>query len=690
MATKNLLEKYRITDRRKQGIAMLFALLAVVSLGIIVFWYNKFSMQLQFQAYREEQLSMLRQVANSAAEEAICQLQKLTVRGNISAPPNKYYDWAIKRNGSVDIPITETEKIASPYLKTGQSLELKATARHVLFRDTDNAGKLYLKYTAPDGSLFQEGVGTYQLEVRARILGGYLAKKPSCTIIRHHDLKIVSMVSPRDSNDRRTFYAANFPLDYALLVRNAYSERINSPDNINREVRIIIKQSHIGKKRRGKVYLGETASSGNYLSINTNEHTKAIVPYLPPQIIHKIELDECSKLSYRISQDENNLKGLVGIFERQNEPAEKNISSSTTDAILNTEFLARGYVARATVPDQSNFIPGLDILGREHNFLSDPDNSKEIIEGDLRQRFFSFVHFYFDASNCTTATNDQKAQLATYANRFPCVPVCPVPNIDAEAEYFFNGLDEIESDKPSGVSSLISDFCEEYPYQANLSGLFPPSLKIVYPSFFSVNNTPINSTENTTAKCFRPYNHFNLFNLFAENMDEAIRLGIYDPVNGILNLSGIVLINDAVTLGSPRIKSLTIHGQGVLICANGEIKILSGIKKRQNSDDLCVLVAREGAISVHTSELIEASLISVINESKKPSNLTNRMQGRIIAKRPLNLKGAVVVDILKTKDWEVGEHYLEYDEYLKQLSEPVFCVNYSPRISFERISESDY
>ncbi|MBF0407306.1 MAG: hypothetical protein HQM10_08130 [Candidatus Riflebacteria bacterium] len=665
---------------------MLFALVTVSALGIFVFIYNKVSMQSQFQAYREEQSILIKQILTSAAEEAIVQLQKKTDFDQLYTSQNtSFYEWLLGKKDSVDIPLPETEKFvdSSGNLKSGQSLVITAKATHLFHKTNDSKGTPYSKFSLADGSTVFERVGTLKLEIQASIAGAYLSKNTILSLVRFHDFRVVSMVSPRDSQDKRTCYVGNFPLDYALLVRYAYDERIKTPLNFNPDVNIIIDQKNVTPGRRGKVYLGHPG--GKYVSVNTNKYTKKVIPQIcynfPAGEFYRIGLQDCIQLDDVIAQKESILSGMEGIFYHSNEPAVKDVGNATEGEVLEAEKLARFRITNDNAPSGAIFT-GLDILGRDDSFLSDSYNAKEILEGDIRQRFFYFSHFRFDLSKCDTVSMGDLESLATETYHLPCIPYAPVGDVHAEQQ--MKGFKLLDEEKPHNTPPLISFFSEQFPYMPNMDPFATPTLSIKEPVFRSVNNFyDISSVDNSGDKTFRPYGHFNLFNQTVADLSEAERIGIYDPRTQRLRLRGIVAIKKSFIIGNSSIPYLTIEGQGVLVCTGGGIDVFSGLRKRPNHNDLCVLVARKGNITVHTSELIEASLISVSNNTGNPFPT-----GAVIAKKPLNLHGAMVVDILDTQKWIPGEHYLRYDEYLKQF-QPVLAVNFSPRITFERIMESE-
>ena len=202
-----------------------------------------------------------------------------------------------------------------------------------------------------------------------------------------------------------------------------------------------------------------------------------------------------------------------------------------------------------------------------------------------------------------------------------------------------------------------------------------PTFKM--PKFFNYRNSTFPIIEDKTGvDGFVPFAHVNLWARRNMTQSMAEEYQIYDKKNHVLNLRGIVYLNNYLTLGADG-KEITIKGQGVII-ANG-IKINAQLTK-DTDDDICILATRGHLIKVTTDKRIQASLVAIGGDNKN---------GGVIATKQLDLEGAFAVDRLLISKWKQGvEHSITYDKALKPPTDQ-YQINISRWVSFERMAEKD-
>ncbi|RCK79321.1 MAG: hypothetical protein OZSIB_0192 [Candidatus Ozemobacter sibiricus] len=172
---------------------------------------------------------------------------------------------------------------------------------------------------------------------------------------------------------------------------------------------------------------------------------------------------------------------------------------------------------------------------------------------------------------------------------------------------------------------------------------------------------------------FRPWGHFSLWHRRQVPPDAAMLegIGLLDRRRRVLRLNGIVHLAGELVVGDPE-APWTIEGQGVLIAPAITVR---GSLIKARPDDLCVLFARRGPITVETERRVEAALVAV-NDAKT---------GCVLARRALDLRGALIVDRLATERWASGvAHRLAYDPALTSPDRASYVVNLSRWISFQR------
>ena len=134
-------------------------------------------------------------------------------------------------------------------------------------------------------------------------------------------------------------------------------------------------------------------------------------------------------------------------------------------------------------------------------------------------------------------------------------------------------------------------------------------------------------------------------------------------------------VTEAITLGAEG--NIEVEGSGVLIAPG--ITISGGIKKK-DADSACVLLTRGYPITVNTTELVEAALVSIGSSNRN---------GYVVANKKLNLRGCLAADRLNLAKWAEGvEHKIQYDPAFKR-GDDLYQVNLARWVTFERMVEQD-
>jgi Tfp pilus assembly protein PilX len=687
---------------RKRGIAMFTALFVMIIIGMLAVQFHYMSRQAQSDAFRFQASEIARQLAESAMDEAFLYIYQQTqgedgeffndIVSRSSAIDCSSMSLANKDSKGKDVNVDLTVAQAAD-IKNGEKFNISATARIIDFRDTDSStdGKYYKK----------EGIGTLEIKVSVTPKDEYKRQiKSSCHITRHHDYKVVSMISDRDNGSQRTEYAQNYVLDYALFIRNGQQEFDSTQGmSLNPEKwNLTIDQTGLSFAECGKICLGNTP--GNYVYLNIDEERKDFIP---------TPVDEPEILVVNDSATDNIFPTLKGLFE---DKVEEKVDDEGADLDDFDMYGHQGYFCYKRFPITDDGINEADYIDYRlltntgkmlQDGISEPvpnffsgikvlpeDNLSDFFEGDVRQRFFHLGYFYVELIDCVIKIEwdaglddgDETHRFGDPANfdqvekfRNRLLPVFDNEQINLATnnlaannptkypllfDYIANNYTDSYPDIPCAIP-------EEYSYNQDPEHDYPQ------PKFFQYRSTSISDSPLSASV---PYAHVNLWARRNLTIDMIKEFGIYDPDNKKLNLRGIVQLAEPLEIGESG-GPIEVNGQGVIIAPG--ITISSGIKKA-NDDSLCVLVTRGYPIEIKTSELIEASLVSLGRSYRG---------GHIKALETLNLKGSLAVDMLRLDKWKEGvDHKIEYDPALKP-GEDMYQVNISRWVSFQRMVEND-
>ncbi len=656
------------SPNERRGIITFIVIFVVVVLTIFLLQFHLMSRQTQATAFQQERREIHHRIAKAAAEEGFESFRRIA-----SSPATTEGKWLKERkNTPLSLKTPMALKIAKSMARSGEepSIEVEASIVESEFRHTTGAGKAFY------GN--DEGVGSVKItsKVWRHRPGGTGTTSPSCEVTQYHDYKVVSIRTARDNKASRGAYAQNFPLDYALMARKAWSEfsQETSGGSLNNtKKRLVVDQKGIPGERRGKVHLGgATKASNKYVFLNVHERFfkadgTGLVP-LPTQTEVLIEstdwLDLFPALKEELESQGGNAQavaGIKGVFRFNNAPIVRDSFSGKEKEKEAIDILS----SQATGADKC-IESGIEVLG-EPASIGEVDPSL-VIEGDVRQRYLRFVQFCLeDRANSLSA---QRAADLKTKTTFTSIELKNLPTgSDDDSKWqrgFYEGLSKLVANKNLDVMSV---FVASYPYKAGCSGAPDPGFP-EFP-FRSVSNDPVDAD----SPDLQPYMHVNLFGRrwdVQKTMEDRGE-GVLEPDGGTINLHGIFQVYDGnLSLGAPG-KTLKIRGLGV-ISAKGDINILGNIEK-ESLKDLCILFTRKGVIRID-ADRVDASLVAMGGGA-----------GRVIPKKPVTINGAVVVDKLGLRDWPEGTSYIKYDPLLKSSGDDIFVMNISPAITYERVQE---
>lgn len=696
----------RLLFGRRSGSVALLAILAIIMVGTLGTAFHFFSRQAQAQAFRFTQAEAVRLLAESAIDEGFMYLFRKT---QVSEPwadgeHQKAVQFFIDRPAAAfPVPVALLEKEAPSCVRGDFEPVVEVQARHIDFRDSYRRNQSDpFPYRFTD----REGVGTVELRASARLIHRNQADRKAfveCTVVRHHDFKVAALVTERDNNVPRKAYAGGAVLDYALLVRNGLEEfRRRKGSSLNhRGMNLVFDQDGIDPGRFGKIFFGGTQdpmdkspSGGTEPSLEKRVFlnipcgpSQSIIPAISP--VEQVVVDEVSLLEELLGALDPSLKGVKGVFSVSNEPFEKTPEKYQGTALAEVEeTVFKGTLAATGDSAENNVEPGIGLVSPKN--LVDAKRTAEILEGAIRQRFFTFARFSLDFA-AVSGFND-KAVRELRDKYFPCVTMPKEQPADSRLRTFLAGLPSVKSKKVLPMKpSIISTFQDAYLYQSGQQGLLIPSgACFSKPAFFNIQNQAIDVTSTAKPLGFEPWRHIPLYHRRFKHRDQLVRYGVFDPKNGILNLRGIIMVqppSDApdedgvIDLFTDSGQPLVIRGQGLLVTSRN-ISIRCGIKKEVAGRDLGVLWAKGGNITVDTDQPVEATLVSI----------NGNLNGQVLPRKGFQLLGGLIVDEIGLPNWPVGQnHVVRYDPDLKrpQGKGNLYTISLLRPITFQRITEND-
>ncbi|MBF0502867.1 MAG: hypothetical protein HQM09_22220 [Candidatus Riflebacteria bacterium] len=634
--------RWRTFSRRGVLLPTIFFILTI--LALFAMQYSRWATYSRALAYRYEQSEVARRLAEAALDEAFARFCFET--GKPGSTVRKLLIDNEKSPGiaqAVAVPVILAQ---APDMTRGLTPDITVTVRSVDFRDNSPTPKNYPFYG-------KEGVGTLGFTAVVNLLRGS-RRVGRCVIERHHDFKVNAvLLGPRSGRPLR--YAQSFLLDYALFVRNGLSEfRSTNGYTLNNDyLNFTIMQDGATSGKYGKIFFGGTDNQNNFVFLNVPQALQNMIPPFSQTI--SLTDGECGTLWPKLAGQVS----MAAELRMSNVPAWRPSFSPPLD--IQKEAI-NGLICCAANSWEGQASIGVNLLSDNSpspvSFVT-AANAHLIFEGNVRQRFLYYDEFQF------TKIGGQAPPAPN--NCIACLPLAAAQKRGAGpiAEQFCQGLKTLETSK----GNLISNFNTDYLYadaSAKNTTFTPP------PKFLD-NASQI--VVNIADARLKPYNHINLQVRTLQTQSELQTLGYLDVTKGELRIRGILRVFDDVVFDKP----LKIIGQGVLIANSFYLR--EKLVKSDPANDFIVLYAREGNISIDTSNEIDAALVA-IND-----NADGRV--RVQPGKKMNLKGMLAADYLDTSAWPSGlAHVIHYDPAF-QPADDQYQVNISNWITFMRMTEDE-
>lgn len=646
--------------RSNRGVVLFIVAMSFAVVAVFILYFHKSASHAQWVAARFERSERLRLVAESAMDEA---MQALGRDGQ--DPKSDFFQWLLtaapreRAGGSRPVPVERSRELLQGMVGAAAVPKVEAAVRVFDFYPRNHLNQLF-------SALPNEGIGTMEVTVEASLARPTGALLGSCSFVRHTEFKLLSLVTP--ANLRGNAYCAGALLDFALLVRQGAAEfdYLNSMLNSDRVKFSLVPGAT--PAACGLVFFGGTETSGKTVFLNIDEDFAEMIPnQATNRTLATITLtaDECFTLAPKL-KPKPPLPGIPGIenlrghFERSLEPVWR--PNYSTNELRKLEDRILQTLSSPQIPNH----PGFRLLGPDAKSAADPALARASLRGRIRQRFLTFVHFWFDFRTVGGISKQIAAEYMDPKNHVPCYDLPPSWDGDKDAVDFQKGLLALnQSAKYAG--QLVNRFDTDYLYRGGetvaptrpTDTTFDPP-----PDFLTPDGSRVGA--DGTAEAGRPFQHVNLWSRRFPGVSSLEDAGIIDRAGRRLNLNGLVQVQEVLRLDGG---TWTIHGQGGII-ADGFV-LASGLEKA-GPEDLCILITRRGTITVDTSAPVQAVLLA----------------SRMIANQPLNLKGAMILDTLNSHLWKDGKHRMEYDPLLKS-GQPLMRVFLSRWVSFERITENE-
>jgi len=682
---------------KRAGVAMFSAIFVMIIVGLLAMQFHYMTRQAQSTAFRFQTSELARQLAAAAIEEAFMYVHnetenqsgalfnKLVSRSSELDASNTGLDNKNSKGVPVPVVLTRAQAAAMPI---GSRLKIDATARIVDFRNTDSTGARYYE---------NEGVGTLELRVTVEPKPEFKKQlQGACTITRHHDYKIVSIVSRRDNSTQRSSYANGFILDYALFVRNGQEEFENTGGiSLNpAKQQLSVDQTGLSPSQFGKIYLGNRRNSNVYLNIGSanpdfipEPRKKEKMIEVDDQTVFKLLpqfFNQVKAQAQKIVNDKGaslkgfSMNGHKAYFEYQRLPITDEALAPKGD-LKDTRLLTHAAELKYKNKKES------EELFQGIRFLPE-DSLTEILEGDVRQRYFHHGYFYVDMSGCkiwvkakksgqseseTIEITDQ-ALINQFKNRLiPCFNADHIAAVTGGSANAITGnsIDLVYLN--NNIANTNPDIlCRIDAENRYLKG---SNTALAHPAMFHFRNAGQIDDPNLSSV---PFAHINLWARRLVTRKQLEEFDIYRPDQKKLNLRGVVELSEAITLGETG--DIEYEGCGVIVAPG--ITLQSGLKRKAGTDSICVLLTRGQALQVNTESRVEAALVSLGR---------NDRNGQVIAGKKLDLLGCLAADNLNLAKWAEGvNHKIVYDPAFKRNND-LYQVNIARWVTFERMVEQD-
>jgi hypothetical protein len=633
-----------ITPRR--GVILPFVLVILCVLGVLVLAFSNMASQSQREAFRSGQDEFAKRIVEAALDEAFIQMNDETSRSGTAEAKwlcdltdNKAIEKNLTNLPNVKIMADELDQLGPTKVS---SLKVLFSKRKDDFRGLRQNQGVTIPYYGREGHGTLVVRGTVQISKGGKAVNAY-------TLERHHDYKVINLVSARGGANRNL--AQNRNLDYALFVREGLDEFRATKGRMlnNANVRFLVKANGVGK-----ICFGGADDKDNFVFLNLSPETASLLPG-SDQASKPLDSGEKEKLVDDIvdqsPEAQQGLKEKMGILSGTVDDA-KSIAKTEVVGTNDVSLDSKGSVfnpspdpiekdARDALFDKNlakpddNMEPGINILGHG-------DSASSVIEGHVRQRHLILVESKKISELLgKLGLNTPPTSITVEGYRRQCQNRGKTPSRLVELVYAF-----IEKLTPGPLKTTTSKYDDTIQYGGGEG------------------QRQREYSQRRLDVGYKPYNFLNLRSFSAGNMTEFANLGFL--LGNTLKMRGAVHCRAPIILGEAG--ALTVEGEGV-ISSNHDIMIKAGINSPGSS---LLIINTQGNVIIDTSEKIEAAIAAqqiIINPGKT-----------------LNFKGSLLVRQLGSADWPAGNHVIEYDSTKFNRTDDVYSVTISPKISFIRMT----
>jgi hypothetical protein len=738
--------KEGVSRRKTLGYAVLTVLFSIMFLTILITSYFSVAREAQHSMYRFAEEEAVLQMAEGGMEEAFHLVDR-----KLAVDP-VWQNWLLEqaehyRNGrSANMapqvfPLPVVKMLVARTGRRAQDFQVEGQAALVDFRSKsrkDPTGKFEL-YSQDNP---HEGLGTLELKVNVKKSGGLAGSNVAREYIRHHFLKIVSMVTARDNNRERIGFSQNSLQDYVLFLNRGLEEfwtpqrtlatisvvpfpmpfmvyglSLNNPDHV-----LEIEQPADASKRGLIALTGAPSADRDFWFLNLNASMAARVQPEKKIEVSKREVYDLAK-PYFVSEGISMVK--VDSFDfRKKEfrfhffpvhPLDCSFPAGVFSDLASSSFMYRyGLGYDASLPAINSFFPGSPLMGADPVLCTDQDFARSVLEGTVRQGVFMFSEFYARIKVETLLDSDSMT-IGPFPLLYPRIQdifldsyfPASATNSALHRETYVHFAEEVESYSQRTNRGAGNDSSMYVGVNADEPFFSMPTPNPKQGKFFNRLGEEVpGGTPGVNG--VRPFSSADLWPIRIQDsaeksylkslMDEGI-LVPQDSGEDHLYLRGMIQIrcrnSTKVALGSED-RPVRVFGQGGLI-ASVPIIVMGKIQKN-SPEDLCVLVSRDSII-LDTPEQVDAVLMAMFFDPQRsgerpylPINPATGLiipgshaRGSVIAMQPFTLKGALIADFLFPSLWAPGKNKIIYDPVLKSL-QTKFQFIVQPSICFQRLT----
>jgi hypothetical protein len=634
----------------RSGVILPMVLVFLCILGILVFTFTHWATQSKRTSWMGEQEEITKRIVESAIDETYSVINTETQN-----PDSSIAGWLMDRSRTESktfelpqLPATKMliEELRSVTPTRVSALTVTASKRTEDFRNYRNTAAGRVTYYGNEGHGTLSLIGTITITHGSRNIRRQ-------ELERHHDYKVVCLVSDRNATTRTS--AQNRNLDYLLYARDGYQEFRDTAGAMLNNNSVDLEFRPNG---RGKIYFGGTSQASSFIFVNlspdyadkmpTDEGTKNLDAGEKEDLVDKVLAEPEAK--EKIKQEMGAPDDEMVESEAKKEAAGDSITIKSSNLPFSKAPVDKEKEAREKLfadPKETN--DPIDNAEVGIRLVPKSDVPHQVLEGHVRQRFLKVVEV------------EPKGIIQTMLNMLP------------EKLNFllaFSVKDYEDSCKrrnktPSKILVGIYKFLEKLRPDTLKSAVTKADDELPYGSQSESDRKPTQEKLPTLSEDFTA---FSFFNLRAYSVDDLAKYGILK--GNILKLSGAIHVTGPVVLGESG--PITIEGRGI-ISTSSTITVKAGISSASPGNVL--ILSTKSNIIISTSDVIQAGIVANSVEVKSGCGF--------------HLKGSLFVERLGSANWGLGPHVLEYDESRFYQEKDLMTVAVSPRITFIRMTTGE-